>query len=127
MPTHILEQCERLAWDTEDLYGKERDEEGNVILPIAPKRSILKKGEMDLISRGGMCRTKRVSFYVKESHPRDQQPPAPRPTIEEHSSRWIKEEEEEWEWDEIERLLRMEEEEEEKEEVGEGDDKNIVA
>lgn len=126
MPTHILEKWEWLAWDTEDLYGKERDEEGNVILPIAPKRSILKKGEMDLISRGGMCRTKRVGFYVKEGHgPRDQQPPAPRPTIEEHRSRWIKEEEEEWEWEEIERLLRMEEEE--KEEVGEGDDKNIVA
>lgn len=70
-----------------------------------------------------MCRTKRVGFYVKEDHPRDQQPPIPRPTIEEHRSRWIKEEEEEWEWGEIERLLRMEE----KEEVGEGDDKNIVA
>lgn len=127
MPTHIIEQWKRLAWDTEDLYGKERDEEGNVILPTAPKRSILKKGGNG-ISRGGMCRTKRVGFYVKEGHPRNQQPPAPRPTIEEHRSRWIKEEEEEWEWEEIERLLRMEEEEkEEKEEVGEGDDKNIVA
>lgn len=40
----------------------------------------------------------------------------------------VDQEEEEWEWEEIERLLRMEEEEkEEKEEVGEGDDKNIVA
>lgn len=38
----------------------------------------------------------------------------------------VDQEEEEWEWEEIERLLRMEEEEE-KEEVGEGDDKNIVA
>lgn len=112
--------------DTEDLYGKERDEEGNVILPTAPKRSILKRGKWN--QPGAMCRTKRVGFYVKEGHPRDQQPPAPRPTIEEHCSRWIKEEEEEWEWEEIERLLRMEEEEkEEKEEVGEGDDKNIVA
>lgn len=111
-------------WDTEDIYDKEKDEWGNVILPKATQQLTLKKGEMES-SGGSQSNTrgiKRVGFCVKEGHPRDQQPPIPRPTIEERRSRWI--EEEEWERAEIERLLGMEEK---KEKVGEGDDKNIVA
>lgn len=112
-------------WDTEDIYGREKHELGNVILPKATQKLTLKKGETESSGGGSQSNTrgiKRVGFCVKEGHPRDQQPPIPRPTIEERRSRWI--EEEEWERAEIERLLGMEEK---KEKVGEGDDRNIVA
>lgn len=96
-------------WDSEDIYGKDRDEEGNVILPRATQRSNLKKGERESAG-GGYQGIKRVDFCVKQGHPQDQQPPVPRPTIEELRAQWIEEEEEEWEREEIERLLKFEEE-----------------
>lgn len=96
-------------WDSEYIYGKERDEEGNVVLPRPTQRSNLKKGEMESAG-GGYQGIKRVDFCVKKGHPWDQQPPVPRPTIEELRAQWIEEEEEEWEIEEMERLLKFEEE-----------------
>lgn len=71
-PTHILERWGRLVWDTKDIYGKEKDEWGNVILPKATQKSIFKKGEMESSgdsSLSNMCGIKRVGFCVKERRP----------------------------------------------------------
>lgn len=110
MPPRILERWGKLVWDMENIYGNERDEEGNVILPKATQRSNLKKGKIESAG-GGYQGIKRVNFCVKEGHPWDQQPPVPRPTIEELRAQWIEEKEAQWEKDEIERLLEMEKEE----------------
>lgn len=59
-------------WDTKDIYGKEKDEWGNVILPKATQKSIFKKGEMESSgdsSLSNMHGIKRVGFCVKERRP----------------------------------------------------------
>lgn len=79
IPPHILEQWGRLVLDTKDIYGKEKDEWGNVILPKATQKSTIKKGETESSgdsSLSNMRGIKRVGFCVKEGHPRDQQHPA---------------------------------------------------
>lgn len=65
-----------------EIYGKEKDELGNVILPKATQKLTLKKGEMESSGGGSQSNTrriKRVGFCVKEGHPGISSLPFPDP------------------------------------------------